>query len=755
MAAAILILAWIYHEWSYDRFHAKGKQLHVVYNRITLDGSVQCSDWTVAPLGPALKADYPEISAMTRMSYNDFLFANGESIFKIKTGYIDTDFLTMFDFPLLHGDKEIALNNPYSVILTEQAATRLFGGKDPMGETLLANNNFLLTVTGVIKDLPDNTLFSFEALAPIAFAIERGLEEDNWNSMNLQTFVELHPNASLEQVNESIRGISQAYANNQDKREVFLYPLTKKHLYSRFVNGLPAGGMVDNLRVFAVIAGLILLIACINFTNLSTARSEKRAKEVGVRKVMGGNRFSLIRLFLGESTIVASIAGVIALILALMVLPEFETLVGQRLTLNYTSIWFWLSVLGFILFTGLLAGSYPAFYLSSFLPVKVLKGVFKNKKTSVTPRKVLVVVQFTVACLLIVATTVIHRQMNYAQNRDAGYNKDQLIYAPINGDITKNYELIRQDLLNSRTAVSVTKTASPLTAVWARVWSIDWQEKDPNTSIVFDLYHIDADFSKTIGATIIEGRDIDIYTYPTDSTAMLLNETAVKMMNFEQPVGEIIRYSGLDWRVVGVVKDFIIGSPLQSVSPMIIGGPAGWFSFMQIKLNENNRMADNLARTEQIFKQYNPVYPFEYQFVDEDYARKFQNIQRIGTMATCFAGLTIIISCMGLFALVAYMAESRRKEIGIRKVLGASVYDITSLLSKEFLMLVLVSIAIATPVAWWMMEKWLTGYAYRTNIPWWMFVVVGCLSLGIALLTVGFQAIKAAMGNPVKAIKSE
>ena len=294
-----------------------------------------------------------------------------------------------------------------------------------------------------------------------------------------------------------------------------------------------------------------------------------------------------------------------------------------------------------------------------------------------------------------------------------------------------------------------------MTAVWARVWSIDWQGKDPNTRIVFDLYHIDTDFSKTIGATIVEGRDIDIYSFPADSTAMLLNETAVKMMNFGQPVGEIIRYSGLDWRVVGVVKDFIIGSPLQSVAPMIIGGPAGWFSFMQIKLNDNIRMTDNLTKTEQIFKQFNPAYPFEYQFVDEEYARKFKNIKRIEIMATCFAGLTIIISCMGLFGLVAYMAETRRKEIGIRKVLGASVYDITLLLSKEFLVLVLISIVIASPVAWWTMEKWLSGYAYRTDIPWWLFVVVGGMSLGITLLTVGFQAIKAAMENPVNAIKSE
>jgi ABC-type antimicrobial peptide transport system permease subunit len=436
-------------------------------------------------------------------------------------------------------------------------------------------------------------------------------------------------------------------------------------------------------------------------------------------------------------------------------LPVFSTLIGQQITLDLSSVWFWLAVLGFILFTGLLAGSYPAFYLSSFPPVKVLKGIFRTKQTLVSPRKILVVVQFTVACALIASTMIIYSQIRYAQNRVSGYNKDQLIYTRFTGDISKNYELIKHDLLNSGTAIAVTRTGSAITSEWIQTTGVNWQGKDISEKTMFDLHLIEADWTKTTGTTVIEGRDIDIYTYPTDIEAVLLNQAAVKIMNCEHPIGEIITLNNRDLHVIGVLEDFILGSPYDPVTPMIIRGGKTGFGVMHIKLNGHNRMAENLAQVEQVLKRYNPEFPVEYQFVDDEYALKFQDEQKLGTLLTGFAGLTIFISCIGLFALVAYMAESRKKEIGIRKVFGASVYDITSLLTKEFLVLVFISITIASPIAWWAMEKWLTGYAYRTNIPWWLFVVVGCLSVGIALLTVGFQAVKAATENPVKAIKSE
>jgi ABC-type antimicrobial peptide transport system permease subunit len=402
-----------------------------------------------------------------------------------------------------------------------------------------------------------------------------------------------------------------------------------------------------------------------------------------------------------------------------------------------------------------LAGSYPAFVLSAFLPEKVLKGVFRTKQSLFSSRKVLVVMQFTVACALIVSTLVIHRQLKYAQDRESGYNKEQLIYTLMPEYVKKNYELIRQDLLNSGTALSVTKSSSPITESWASILGVNWQGKDPDAVVRFNIICVDADWTKTTGATIAEGRDIDIYTYLTDSTAMLLNETAARIMNFEHPVGEIVKANNNEWHVVGVLNDFILQSPYEPVTPILFLGPAGFFNVMHIKFNGANRMADNLAKAEQIFREYNSNYPFDYKFVDEEYARKFQIEQKMGTMSTWFAGFAIFISCLGLFALVAFMAETRRKEIGIRKVLGASVSGIIFLLSKEFLTLVVISVAVASPIAWFAMEKWLTNYAYRTNIPWWLFIVVGCLSVFIALITVGFQAIKAAMANPVEAIKSE
>ncbi|MDR2144982.1 MAG: ABC transporter permease [Tannerella sp.] len=756
MAAAILILAWIHHEWSYDRFHTKEKQLYAVYNRATFDGALTCWDWTPMPLGATLKTDYPEIARVARMrNYQTFLLANKEIKSKVQTNFTDPDFLTMFDFPLLQGNRETALNDPYSVILTEKAASRLFGQEDPMGKTLLLDNQYPVTVTGVMKDLPGNTHFQFEALATMDFLKVLDWYVDQWTANNLQTYVELHPNAQPDLVNESIRGVINAHTDNSVATEPFLYPLGKLHLYSKFENGIPAGGLIDTLRLFGVIAGLILLIACINFMNLSTARSEKRAKEVGVRKVMGGRRQSLIGLFLGESIVVSFIAGAIALLLALMALPLFSTLMGQQIKLDLSNVRFWLAASGFMLFTGLLAGSYPAFYLSSFLPLKVLKGVFRKNRGAASSRKVLVVMQFTVACALIVSTLVIHRQIGYAQDRETGYDKDRLIYTLLEGDMTKNYELLKHDLLNAQVAVSVTKTSAPMTQGWSNTWDVRWQGKDPDARLIFDNYFADADWVKTVGATLIEGRDIDVYSYPTDSTALLLNESALKIMNLEHPVGENVEVFGSDWHVVGVVKDFILHSPYEPARPMLIGGPSGWINTMHIKLNGANRTADNLAKAEQIFKQYNPAYPFEYHFVDEEYARKFQNEQTMGSLTSWFAGLTIFISCLGLFALVAYMAETRRKEIGIRKVLGASVSGVVFLLSKEFLTLVLISVAVASPIAWWAMDKWLSGYAYRTDIPWWLFVVVGGISVGIALLTVGFQAILAATANPVKSIKTE
>jgi len=465
----------------------------------------------------------------------------------------------------------------------------------------------------------------------------------------------------------------------------------------------------------------------------------------------------LIGQFLGESILIAFIEGIVAIIIVQFCLPSFNTLTAKHLTIEYGNPYFWMLLTGFILFTGVLAGSYPALFLSSFKPVTVLKGTFKKAHALVTPRKILVVMQFTFAIVLIICTIIIEKQTKYAQDRQTGYDKNNIIYVFLSGDLKKNYTLLRNDLLSNGIATAVSKTSAPLTEGWSS-GGVDWPGKDPNDKTSFNFFNSDGSIVKTAGLQLLQGRDIDMEKYPTDSTAAILNEAAVKAMGFKNPVGQVIdqEQGFAGWHIIGVVKDFILQSPYESIQPMIIRGPAAdWFNLIHIKLNGANSTAKNIAATEKLFKQYNPQYPFSYRFIDEQYAKKFSDEQTTGTLTAFFAGLTIFISCLGLFGLATYMAESRIKEIGVRKVLGASVANITTLLSKDFVKLVLIAIVIASPVAWWAMDKWLTGYDYHINISGWIFLAAGLIAIVIALFTVSFQAVKAAIANPVKSLRTE
>ena len=472
--------------------------------------------------------------------------------------------------------------------------------------------------------------------------------------------------------------------------------------------------------------------------------------------MVGANKKTLVFQFIGESIFIAFLAGILALVIVTASLPAFNKLVSKQLFIDYTDPFNWLIVISFIVLTGLLAGSYPAFFLSSFKPVKVLKGTFKASHARLNPRKILVVLQFTFAIALIICTIIVEHQIRYAQSRDTGYNKDHVVYSFLQGDAEKNYDLIRTELVKSGAAVSVTKSMSPITERYSDGWGWKWPgstEADEKTDFI--RMSSDASFAKTLGVQLKEGRDIDIYKFPTDSTAMLLNETAVKVMRLKNPVGSIINADGSEWHVVGVVKDFIYESPYEKISQLAVFGPASWFSTIQYKLNPANSTETNLKLAESVFKKFNPQYPFDYYFVDEAYAAKFSEEQRTGTLAALFAGLTIFISCLGLFGLAAFMAESRVKEIGVRKVLGASVSNITNLLSRDFLKLVIISFLIASPIAWIAMHKWLDGFTYRINIEWWVFALAGILSVLIAVITVSYQSIRAAIANPVKSLRSE
>ncbi|HXL56124.1 MAG TPA: ABC transporter permease [Chitinophagaceae bacterium] len=757
MASTMLILLWIQNELSYEQFHEKKDRIYEAWNRANFSGKLNCWNTTPKILARTLERDLPEVEQAARVDWgSNFLFSIGEKRLTVEGTVVDSNFLQVFSFPLLKGNPKTVLNDMHSIVLTEKLANKLFGNEDAMGRIIKIDNKDNFTVTGILKDLPTNTRFKFEYLVPWSYKRFLGDDDVNWGNNSTRTYVLLKPNASAVSVNTKLKTFKPKYDKDDPKWEMFIYPLSKWRLYSSFTNGLEDGnGRIEYVRLFGIIAAFILLIACINFMNLSTARSEKRAKEVGIRKVVGAQKSLLISQFIGESILLAFIAGIFAVVIVQLTLPAFNSLVDEKVSIQYSNLNEWLACIGFIVFTGILAGSYPAFFLSSFQPVKVLKGTFKKAHALVTPRKVLVVLQFTFAIILIICTIIVKQQIDYARDRDTGYNKNNLIYHLFTGDIEKNFQLIKNELLSSDVASSVTKTSAPLTQSWSDGWGQEWEGKDPNDKTDFYRYNEDEGLGATAGLQFVAGRDFDLKQFPTDSNGAILNESALKVMKFKNPIGKLIKDNGSEWHVVGVIKDFILTSPYEPTRPMLIYGSKAWFSTILIKFNDKNSTAGNLKKAEAIFKKYNPEYPFEYKFVDEEYARKFEDEQRIGTLAGVFAALTIFISCLGLFGLATYMAENRIKEIGVRKVLGASVTGITTLLSKDFLKLVLVSFILAAPVAWWAMFTWLKDYPYRVNIQWWVFVMAGLLSIAISLLTVSYQAIKAAIANPVKSLRTE
>lgn len=756
MAAFLLIFLWIQDEYRYDDFHKNRNRIYELWNRGHFAEKLSC--WSVTPrvAATALRSDCPEVEKACRVNWTQISrLSTGATKTDASGNVVDPEFLEMFTFPLRSGNLQTALREPGNIVITEKLAKRLFGTADAMGKTIRHNNETNFIVSGIAADPPPNTRFNFEFLLPWSFMEPAGQADDNWGNNSTKNYVLVHTGASLDALQARVKGFRKKYEKDYDGDEMFLYPMERWRLYSNFENGVESGGRIETVSIFSIIAAIILLIACINFMNLSTARSEKRAREVGIRKTAGAPRYALMFQFLAESVSLSLISFVFALGIVQLSLPFFNELTGKQLAVDYASPLFWMGALGFVLFAGILAGWFPAFYLSSFNPVKVLKGVKRAGRSAINPRRVLVVLQFTFAVTLIICTLIIRQQIDYVQDRDAGYRRENLVYQHLSPDLEKNYEKLKAELKAGNLVESISLSSSPLTQGWSNSTGFDWSGKDPNDNTLMDRMVTDDQFVKTGGLQLMAGRDFDLQQFPTDSSAVIINETAMRHMGFKDPIGQIIKDGDMQLHVIGVVRDFILNSPYQPVIPVVIeGSSAHWSSVINMRLHDATAAAD-MKKIETLFKTYNPEFVFSPVYAADEYANKFAAEERMRTLALLFAVLTVLISCIGLYGLALYTAENRVKEIGIRKVLGASVSSVVSLLSMSFLKLVSIALLIATPLAWYFMNNWLAEYPYHVSISIWVFVFAGVLVIGIAMLTISVQAIRAAVSNPVKSIRTE
>nr|WP_315402110.1 ABC transporter permease [uncultured Sphingobacterium sp.] len=756
MAAVLLIGIWVQNQSKYDNFYSNKDNLYRLWNKYEDQGEISMQNITSGPASLTLKAEYPEVEQAARVYWSmDRLLSFADNKIKSKGTEVDPSFMEMFDFKLLSGNRNQLLNGPQNIILTESLSKKIFGDTDPLNKTLILDNKEPYQVSGIIADLPSNTDFDFTYLIPLTKADQYS---PKWNNITFMTYIQLKDGTDVAAFNKKLKNIIAKKTNNELKGSLFLYPLSQMHLYSKFEQGVPVGGKIDQVKLVAGLGFLILLIACINFINLSTARSQKRAKEVAVRKVVGAQRSSLVAQFLTESVLLSLISGILAIGLTSLSLPLFNKVLDKPLDFSFGDPMIWISLLGIILLTGILAGLYPAFVLSSFKPIKSLKIFGKSRKFAFSFREVLVIFQFGIALILIIATLIVHRQIEYAGKRDVGYSPSQLIEIPMEGDMTKNYEVIKSELINKNIAQAVTRTGWSITQNNATSsGNFSWEGSTPEQGkkIVFNIGKSESDFVKTLGLKVLEGRDIDFERLASDSMSVLVNEAAIKEMKLKNPIGSILKWGSNTFTIIGVINDYISGSPYSPVTPLLIHPAKEWMLNMVVRTNPSSPVEQNLKQIEQVLKKFNPAYPFEYKFVDQRFASKFKEQQQTAQLALIFSALAIFISCLGLFGLVSYIAELRTKEIGIRKVLGASVTGITAMLSRDFVKLVLIAILIASPIAWWIMNKWLQDFSYRIEIQWWVFALSGIAALTIAIITVSTQAIKAANTNPVKTLRDE
>ncbi len=758
IASSILILLWVADEYSYDQFHANYKNIYKLYQSQEWNGHIGTGNSMPYKLKEVLLEKSSKIKSvvMTNWGEGNLLQVGDNRLNKYGLSASE-DFFNVFSYEMIAGDPATALNEPTKIVITESTAKAFFKDGNALNQTIKIDNHDELKVSGIVKDTPEQSFLEFDYVLPFSYYEKTNpwitnFAKDSWDNNSFQMYALLQDGATKEEVDASIAKIIPEYNPKAPTARLFLHPMEKWRLHSNFEEGKNTGGKIVYVRLFTAIAVFVLIIACINFMNLATARSESRAREVGIRKSIGSRRKDLIFQFLGESISITLISFIVAIVLVELVLPGYNTLVKKTISINYSDPIVWLVSIGLILIIGIIAGSYPSFYLSSFEPVKVLKGKVNVGKGAGTPRQVLVVLQFGFSIFLLAGTIIIYQQIQHVKNRDMGYDRENLIQIWMNGELQNNFSTIRQELVNTGVVEAACKSNSPVTAIFSNN-EVKWQGMATDQRVAFSTIATEYDYTKTMGIQMIEGRDFSREF--NDTLSVIINEAAVKMMSMENPIGKQLEMNGRQFTIIGVVPDIVMDSPYSPVEPMTLLFDPSWSSTVTIRLSKTNELPAAVAKVESVFKKLNPNYPFQYRFTDIDFQKKFTDINLISRLAGVFAGLAILITSLGLFGLAAFTAEQRTKELGIRKVMGATVSNLVLLISKDFSKLVIIAFAIASPLAWWFLNSFLQRYSYRIEIAWWVLAGVGGFALLLALVIVSTQALKAAKANPSKSLRSE
>ncbi len=759
LACSMLILLWVWDEVTFDQYFSKYDNLYEVYSNSSIDKGIVTGESVPYQVKDALLSRDARIKRTVRTNWGEgALLAVGDTKLNKVGLWVTESFFDMFEFQILKGTTS-ALDDPRTIVLTASTAKAFFGDEDPMGKMILVDNSGELKVTGVVADLPANTTFSGNQ-----FFIAYGYYEltqswvanvkDKWDNNVSKVYVELEPGTPSVEIDKAIHGLIAEKKKELDNVSLFLHPMSHWHLYTNFTNGKESGGMITYVRLFSGIAIFILVIACINFMNLATARSERRAREVGIRKSIGSRRKELIFQFLGESVLLALVAFLVSIVLVELSLPLYNQLVSKNLVIDYSSTKFWILGLGLTLITGILAGSYPAFYLSSFNPVQVLKGKAQVSRGSATPRQALVTLQFGFSILLIIAAVVVYKQIDHLRQRDVGYDRDNLLLIWTTSDIEKNYRPLKTELLASGMVESMTKSNSPITAIFSTNTLDSWPGKQPGQRIEFTTIATEYDYTKTMGIKMLQGRDFSPERR-RDTAAMIINQATVDVLNLQNPIGVVLKMWEQDWEVIGVTENILMGSASRTIEPMIMVMSPTWTSTITVRLSSSDNLQETLAGVEKIFRKHNPAYPFEYRFADVEFEKKFATFSMIGQLSNVFTALALIITALGLFGLAAFATEQRSKEISIRKVMGATVPGLVLLITRDFSRLVIIAFIIAAPLGWYFMNNFLERYTYRIDVPIWVLPVAGLSALLLTVAIVSSQALKSAVANPSQALRSE